>query len=218
MAERAVIFVNGVVDQPELIAARLAGWSDALMVAADRGSHHARALGLRLDAIVGDMDSIGQDERRSFEEAGTVFEIAPAEKDETDLELALLYAVRSGARHLVCVGALGGRLDMAVANLFLLAHPALEGVRVELWNGAQTAWLIRPPGEPVHGQPGDTLSLIPLGGPACGITTYGMKYPLAAETLAPGPARGISNVLLAAEARVDLSEGHLLAVHTPGRA
>lgn len=218
MPERAVILVNGVLDQPARIARRLAGWSDALVVAADRGSHHAAALGLRLDAIVGDMDSIGETERAAFERAGVVFEIAPAEKDETDLELALLYALRRGARHMVCIGALGGRLDMTLANVFLLTLPALTGARVELWDGGQTAWLIRPPGDEISGQPGDTLSLIPLGGPACGITTHALKYPLRGETLAPGPARGVSNVLLAERARVDCTEGCLLAVHTPGRA
>lgn len=218
MADRAVIFVNGEIEQPALIASRLAGWGDALMVAADRGSRHARALGLRLDAIVGDMDSIAEADRRAFEQAGTILEVSPAEKDETDLELALLYAVRHGAVHIVCVGALGGRLDMSLANLLLLAHPALEDRRVELWDGAQTAWLIRPPGGSVSGRPGDTLSLIPYAGPACGITTRDLQYPLRGETLFPGPARGISNVLLASEAQVELVDGCLLAVHTPGRA
>lgn len=218
MPERAVILVNGLVDQPERIARRLAGWGDALVVAADRGSHHAGALGLRLDAIVGDLDSIGEPERAAFERAGVAFETAPAEKDETDLELALLYALRRGASQMVCIGALGGRLDMTIANVFLLTLPALAGARVELWEGAQTAWLIRPPGDEITGQPGDTLSLIPLAGPVRGITTQGLKYPLRGETLAAGPARGVSNVLLAEGARVDLTEGCLLAVHTPGRA
>ena len=218
MTDRAVVFVNGEIEQPALIEARLAGWGDALMVAADRGSRHARTLGLRLDAIVGDMDSIAEADRLAFEQSGVVFEISPAEKDETDLELALLYAARHGARHIVCVGALGGRLDMSLANLMLLTHPALEDRRVELWDGAQTAWLIRPPGGLVSGSPGDTLSLIPYAGPACGVTTHDLQYPLRGETLSPGPARGVSNVLLASEARVELLDGCLLAVHTPGRA
>ena len=218
MAERAVIFANGAVDQPDVIAGRLEGWAGALAVAADRGSRHARARGLRLDAIVGDMDSIEADERAWAEQAGTAFEISPAEKDETDLELALLYAVRHGARQIACIGALGARLDMTVANLFLLTHPALEGSRVEFWNGPQTAWLIRPPGGVVTGQLGDTLSLIPLTGPADGVTTHALKYPLRGEPLFPGMARGVSNVLLLPEARVELAGGVLLAVHTPGRA
>lgn len=218
MAEQAVIFANGVVDHPDVIAGRLAGWAGALAVAADRGSRHARALGLWLDAIVGDMDSIEAEERAWAEQAGTAFEVSPAEKNETDLELALLYAIRRGAKHIACIGALGNRLDMTIANLFLLIHPALEGARVEFWNGPQTAWLIRPPGDDVTGQPGDTLSLIPLSGPVDAVTTHALKYPLRSEPLFPGMARGVSNVLLSTRARVELSDGLLLAVHTPGRA
>jgi thiamine pyrophosphokinase len=218
MAGWAVVLVNGEIEQPALIAARLANCGEALVIAADRGSRHAGPLGLRLDAIVGDLDSISAEERAAFEREGVAFEVSSPEKDETDLELALLYAINKGMRHIVCIGMLGGRLDMAVANLFLLMHPALTAARVELWDGTQTAWLIRPPGDAVPGQPGDTLSLIPLAGSAVGVTTHQMKYPLVAETLVPGPARGVSNVLLEAGAHVDLTEGCLLAVHTPGRA
>ena len=53
-----------------------------------------------------------------------------AEKDETDLELALLAAVDMGADEIKVIAALGGRLDHTLANLSLLALPQLEGIRV----------------------------------------------------------------------------------------
>jgi thiamine pyrophosphokinase len=218
MTRRAVVFVNGEVSEPELIRIRLAAWGDALMIGVDGGSRHAMALGIRLEAVIGDMDSTSEHEWEALEMAGASFEVAPTDKDETDLELALLYAVRHAASHIVCIGALGKRLDMTIANLFLLMHPGLAERRVEFWDGNQTAWLIRPPGDAVTGQPGDTLSLIPLAGPVNGITTHGLKYPLKAESLIPGPARGVSNVLSQARARVDLHSGFLLAIHAPGRA
>ena len=71
---------------------------------------------------------------------------------------------------------------------------------------------------PLHAQPGDTVSLLPLGGDVSGITTEGLKYPLNNEELTFGPARGISNRLEKPSAHVKLSKGLLLAVHTPGRA
>ena len=53
---------------------------------------------------------------------------AERDKDESDTELAVLAAIELGAREIVVVGALGGRrLDHALANLGLLAHPALLG-------------------------------------------------------------------------------------------
>ena len=100
------------------------------------------------------------------------------------------------------------------------ASGTLASCRVEVWSGDQTAWLIRPPGGLIKGESsGDTLSLIPLGGDALGMfPQQNLAYPLHNETLAVGPARGISNVVTASSARVSLHDGLLLAVHTPGRA
>jgi thiamine pyrophosphokinase len=120
-----------------------------------------------------------------------------------------------GARHIVVLGGFGDRIDMSFSNLLLLMHPDLTTVRIEYWYGRQTAWVIRPPGDAIHGQPGDTLSLIPLGGDALGISTHQLYYPLNNETLVFGPARGVSNVLTGSSARVDLASGIMLAVHTP---
>lgn len=218
MDKRAIVLSNGTIDDPALLRRRLAGWGHAAVIAADAGLRHAGPLGLAADLVVGDFDSLDAGRRAGLEAAGVEVHPLPPAKDETDLELALLEAVARGAEQIVVLGAIGGRLDMTLANLLLLTHPRLAGVRVEVWHDAQTAWLIRPPGEDVSGQPGDTLSLIPLGGDAHGVTTTAMAYPLIDEVLAYGPARGVSNVLTDARAHVALRAGLLLAVHTPGRA
>ena len=106
---------------------------------------------------------------------------------------------------------------MTLSNVLLLALPQLVGLDVRLIEGQQTAWLICDEAT-IYGQPGDTLSLIPLGGDALGIRTQGLEYPLNDEPLHFGGARGLSNVLTAPVAHVRLREGALLAVHTPGRA
>jgi thiamine pyrophosphokinase len=216
--QTAIVLVNGQIGEIEVVRARLGSLPDVPVIAADAGARHAEALGLRLDALVGDLDSLGADALARFQAAGVAVERAPTHKDETDFELALLHAMREGAKRIVVVGALGGRLDMALANILLLVHPALASVHVELWNGWQTAWVIRPPGDEMVGQPGDTLSLIPLGDAAVGVTTHRLAYPLNDETLPIGPARGVSNVFEADSAQVDLRAGLLLAVHTPGHA
>lgn len=215
---RAVILANGEIGDEAQARRRLEALRGAMVIAANGGSHHARPLGLHPDLVIGDLDSLAPRLRRELDAAGARIEEAPARKDETDLELALLRAVEGGAQHVVVLGALGGRLDMTVANILLLTHPAFEGVRVELWAGAQTAWLVRPPGGPLPGAPGDTVSLIPVGGEAQHVTTHGLEYPLRGEALLVGPARGVSNVIAAAPARVELGGGLLLAIHTPGRA
>lgn len=210
--KRIVIFANGELPKPERVRAFIQ--LDDFIIAADGGARHCWALNLAPQLAVGDFDSLTAVELVKLEQTSVTLKPFPQAKDETDLELALLEAVRRGAEEITIFGALGGRLDMTLANLQLLTHPALEKIHVEIRSGLQTAWLLRPPGGPVRGQVGDTVSLLPLGGAAGGITTHGLRYPLNGETLTVGPARGVSNVLTQPEAYVELQAGLLLAIHT----
>lgn len=218
MSKRAIILANGAIENPSSLRSRLATWGAAQVIAANGGSQHARHLGLQVDVVVGDLDSFEGTGQPQKAVDGPQLKAFPVEKNETDLELALLFAVQSGAKEVAVLGALGGRLDMTIANVLLLTHPQLSSAHVELWHADQTAWILRPPSAGITGRRGDTLSLIPIGGDAVGITTSGLAYPLREETLASGPARGVSNVLTGDTARVDLVAGSLLAIHTPGRA
>ncbi len=214
MLHRTLILTNGdLLDGPAL-KARIEAWSPEQVIAADGGSRHASTLGLEIDLLVGDLDSIEADQRETLRAQGTQFEYFKAEKDETDLELALLHAVKQGATEIAVIGIVGNRLDMVLANIHLLTLDALKPIRAELWLGRQTAWLIRPPGEVFEGAPGDTLSLIPVKGDVMGVTTTGLAYPLQGETLFFGYARGVSNMMEQEVCRVDLEAGILLAVHT----
>ena len=214
MLHRTLILANGELLEGATLKARIEAWSPDMVIAADGGSRHASKLDLKIDLVVGDLDSMEPAQRETLRAQGTQFEHYKAEKEETDLELALLRAVEQGAAEIAVVGIVGDRLDMVVANIQLLTHEALSSIRAELWLGRQTAWLIRPPGGEFEGAPGDTLSLIPLKGDATSVTTSGLAYPLQEETLTFGPARGVSNVMEQEVCRVDLEAGILLAVHT----
>jgi len=218
MEKRAIVLTNGMIEDPSIIRTRLKDWSDAIVIAADGGYLHAETLGLELHTIVGDLDSISKKTRIGFFEQGIRIQSSPAEKDETDLELALLHTASLGVDKILVLGAIGGRLDMTISNLLLMTLPKLAKVQVEMWVATQTAWIIRPPGDEVQGHPGDTLSLIPLAGTAKGITTSHLAYPLTNEQLRAGLSRGLSNVLTDPTASVELQEGFLLAIHTPSRA
>jgi thiamine pyrophosphokinase len=218
MEKRAIVLANSQIHDPDTIRSRLKEGSQALVIAADGGSLHAETFGLPLDAVIGDLDSLSEDTLAELSAKQVDIQKSPVEKDETDLELALLYAAERGATQIVVLGAFGGRLDMSIANLLLLTYPQLSEIRIEIWNGKQTAWIVRPPGDEIQGKAGDTLSLIPLNGEARGVTTRNLAYPLHDETLPAGPSRGLSNILTSNKASIRLQGGFLLAVHTPGRA
>ncbi len=205
---RAIIFANGVLANPTAEAARLR--PDDWIIAADGGTHHALAAGVVPQLLIGDLDSVTPMERARLETAGSQISVFPARKDETDLELALRFAVKRADEVLV-LGALGGRWDQTLANVFLLA--ACRTCPVRLVDDRQT--LLLAPAR-LDGRPGDTVSLIPLAGDAHGVTTRGLEYPLSDSTLRFGPSLGISNVMTGTEAEVSVREGLVLIVHIQG--
>ncbi len=206
-----LIFANGVLDEVEWIRPYL---SQATAVwAADGGSRHLFRLGHLPDKVIGDMDSLEPELREWLIRNQVPFDQHPLEKDETDLELALLLAAERPGNDIWLFGMLGGRLDQMLANIFLLNHSALVGKTVQLITPTERAWLVRQQTE-IAGKVGDLVSLIPLGGDAQGVGTTGLQWRLQAETLRFGQARGISNRLTAEKATVTLEEGLLLCVHT----
>jgi len=187
---------------------------DPLVVAADAGLAGAHALGLAVDLVVGDMDSVDPALLAAAERAGTEVQRHPAAKDATDLDLALDAARARGADRLVVVTGTGDRFDHALAVALSLAAGRLAGAAVEAWIGPAHLWVVRDR-LAFGGQPGMLVSLIPAHGPARGVTTTGLQYPLHGEDLGAGTTRGVSNVLLGREATVALEEGTLLVI-APG--
>ncbi len=215
---RVVVFANGDLNKGSAVVAALGQGDDGLVVAADGGARLALACDRVPDVVVGDLDSLTPDEVADLRARGAEIEQYPAGKNETDLELALLAAVNRGAAWIRIIGAVGDRIDQTLANITLLTLSELADRDVRLVSGDQTLWLIGPGDHALDGEPGDTISLIPLGDDAQNVRTANMLYPLRGETLRLGPARGVSNVIAAADARVRLDAGTLIVVHTPGRA
>jgi thiamine pyrophosphokinase len=216
--QRALVFANGDLNPGPAVRSALRHSPEALIIAADGGAHMAETLGVQPDVIVGDMDSLSEKDLERLAARGSTVERSSTHKDETDLELALLAAARRGATWIRVIGAMGDRLDQTLANLYLLLLPELAERDARLVAGRQTLWLIGPGTHTVNGKPGDTISLLPLGGDAVGVRTEALVYPLCDETLVVGPARGVSNVMQAGVARVTLRAGTLMVIHTPGRA
>lgn len=210
-AKRAVIFVNG--ELYNLDATHAVLHPGDYIVAADGGLNHIKRLGLKPALVVGDMDSISADELEHLEETGVRIIRFSEEKDETDLDLALKVILSEGFTTIRIIGALGGRLDQTLGNLYLLSKPELADCNVRLDDGQQEVFVIRNSAV-IEGQPGDKVSLIPLGEEVKGVITEGLHYPLQKETLLPHQTRGISNILLRRRAMIKIDDGLLVCVHS----
>jgi thiamine pyrophosphokinase len=204
----AVVFAGGDPPPPHALDGVPVG---AFVVAADSGIEHAVAAGLHVDLLVGDLDSAAPARVAEVISTGTEVERHPPDKDATDLELALDAVAGRGIGDVVVVGIHGGRADHLLANALLLASPRYAGMRVRGHLGDSEVVTVRDRVD-LPGPVGRLCTLLPVGGPATGVVTTGLRYPLAQETLAPGSTRGVSNVVEQAPATVSLRTGVLLAI------
>lgn len=213
---RAVIFANG--HLPDIEAARSLLGADDYLIAADGGADHLMKMGILPEIVIGDLDSVDEETLFQLTSAEVRIEQYPEEKDETDIELALHYAIGLQPSAILIVGALGGRLDQTLANLSILTDPSLPAIDIRLDDGVEEAFFCRASAAnggqaEILGRSGDTVSLIPWNAPVQGVTTAGLGWPLYVETLYPDKSRGISNVMLADKASVRIQAGLLLIVH-----
>ena len=209
MQEQVVVVVaGGDPPRPESVRSVPRG---AYVIAADRGLDHAQALGLQVGLAVGDFDSASAAAVVAAEAAGVRVEWHPVDKDATDLELALDAAIALEPARIVVLAGDGGRLDHFLSTLLLLGSSRYAAVTLDAHLGPARVHVIR--GErTLEGKPGELVSLLALHGPAEGVRTEGLVYPLSGETLEPGSSRGVSNAFAMAAARVSVESGVLLAV------
>jgi thiamine pyrophosphokinase len=165
---------------------------------------------VRAHRVVGDFDSVTPDALSAAEAAGARIDRYPTAKDATDLELAL-EAARAEASRIIVVGGDGGRLDHLLSIALLLGSSAYADRVVVAYLGPATVHVVRSTTR-LTGVPGELVSLLALHGPAHGVRTSGLQYPLHDETLHPGSSRGVSNQFTGEVAQVAIAAGVLLAV------
>ncbi len=204
---RIIIFANG--NLPNLEKARALLRPDDFILCADGGTRHALSLGLTPNLIIGDMDSLPA----TFNLKPETFIRFPADKNETDLELAVNHAITLNPSQILILAALGGRMDQTLANIALLSNLQLATFDVRLADGVEEIFFCRDQAK-VEGRSGDIVSLIPWQGEVTGVFTENLRWHLHHETLYPEKTRGISNEMTADIAAISITSGLLLVVHT----
>jgi len=207
-----LIFANGNLKPGDWVKTYL---SDAsLVIAADGGLHHLRALGRRPDVLIGDLDSVEPSASDELQSSAAELIVHPKDKDASDLELALQYAVANHDEEILIFGGLGGRLDQLLANVLLLTQPHWQGRAIYIVEEHQRAWIITAGSQRFEGDVGDLFSMLPLDGDAHIRRTDGLQWQLQDESLIYGQSRGISNILTADTVVVEVQSGILLCIHT----
>lgn len=185
-------------------------------IGADRGALHIIEQGMTVDLALGDFDSVTIAEKEQIKQHAQQFQTYPAEKNETDLELAVNEALKRQAKQLFFFGVSGARLDHGLINIQLL-YPLLKqkipATIIDRWNmislkAAGKYTLDRNESFPY-------VSFIPFSEKVTGITLgEGFKYPLKNETVTWGSTLCISNELLQEQARFEFTSGYVLMIHS----
>jgi thiamine pyrophosphokinase len=183
------------------------------VIAADGGALALERWGITPQLVVGDLDSLGFDKADELGKRGAKVIPFPAEKDQSDLELAMRYALETGADDIVLVGVFGGRIDHLLANAMLLADAVYRRRGVRAVHGTtQVRAVFANERAAIDGPVGTIVTLLPVRGDAAGVRTQGLRYPLTVETLHFGRSRGLSNVVSSLPAWVSVDQGVLLLI------
>lgn len=204
-----LLIVNG--DCPDSILAQLQHLDTDLLIAVDGGLRHCLALGRQPDFLIGDLDSAAAAQISSLEGGNTQVIRYRAEKDQTDLELALQHAQNENVTHLIVAGISGGRTDQMLCNWLLLGQKRWR-FSIDVIDHSGCGYLVvADKSRTIAVEPGVTISLLSLSHNAGGVTTHGLSYPLSNADLALGSSLGISNLAEADEFTISISQGVLLA-------
>ncbi len=182
--------------------------ADDIIICADGGYKHKAILGRECDMVVGDFDSLG-----SIPDIENKI-VAPTEKDETDMMLAVDYGYGKGYRNFVLLGALGGeRNDHSVANIQLLHYIASKGARGKILHGNEVFTAFYNGTLTLGAENQGYISVFSLSDKSRGVTIKNLRYTLDDATLYSYKPIGVSNEFLGLESEIEVKDGTLLVVY-----
>lgn len=188
------------------------------VICADRGLEFCHRAGLKADIAIGDFDSLDKSHLKIAEEAGTKIMQYPADKEETDFELALKAAYRLGNPSCSVYGALGGRLDHELANIYLMKRFNEMGMHISFIGRRYSVDIMNDKTPYIaDGKAGFTLSVIPLADAVVGMRISGTKFELHGDDMVCGSSRGVSNLITDDHVEISCLAGEaIIVLNNPG--
>ncbi|WP_432665162.1 thiamine diphosphokinase [Wukongibacter baidiensis] len=188
--------------------------SDDFIICADGGAKHLIKMNIVPNVIIGDLDSIDEEHKKKFLEKKVEFQKFPTNKDATDTELALDFALSHNPSEIILIGTLGSRMDHSIANVTLLRKILDKNIKGKMINENNEIYIIDDKHNKLvlSGENNEYLSLIPLSNKVKGVTLEGFKYPLFNAEISFGSSIGVSNEFAKKQGSISINEGLLLVI------
>jgi len=181
------------------------------VICVDGGAKYVRKFGIVPDVLIGDLDSISDEDLEYLMNMKVKVMKYPSQKDMTDTEIAVDYAVDEGFKEVIIIGGIGTRLDHTLANILLAKKLLDKGVKCTLVNENNEITLIKDSIK-IAKEEDVKISLLPLTNVVEGITTKGLYYPLNCEDIEMGSSRGVSNEFKDEVAEISIKSGILIVI------
>ena len=182
-----------------------------LCIAADGGYRNAERVGVRVDLLLGDFDTLG--EPKDVDKRCEILRV-PVEKDFTDTQLAVETAIARGADDIVIIGGLGGRLDHTLSNLAILEDLWARRVFALITDGQNRVRYLNGSSTLIAKSTFPYLSLIAATERVRGVSVEGCKYPLKNKTLTRNLQYAVSNEITGNCALVSVKRGALFIIES----
>lgn len=185
---------------------------DDFLIGVDRGAYFLYVNGIKMDAAIGDFDSVTNIEKEKIiANTKEILSCDPIDKNETDTEMAFHFALKKQPKEILLFGGLGTRFDHSIANIQLLYSGLQAGVESKIIDERNEIQLVNSQ-LVIHKSRFRNVSLLPLTLEVKGITLEGFQYPLNNATIRIGESLGISNVLDGEMGKITVSSGILQVI------
>ncbi len=182
-----------------------------LVIAADGGYVYCKMLGIVPDIILGDLDSVEEEDAREiaeiYKQDPERVVLLPSEKDDTDTLAAIRVGLSEGCKQFLIYGGQGGRLEHTIANIQCLKFLKEQGAVGYLMDGTGMVLVAQNETVRFKKEMEGYLSLFAMDAKAEGVTIRNMKYELDNAVITNSFPVGVSNEFIGEEGEITVKEG-----------
>jgi thiamine pyrophosphokinase len=187
------------------------------VIGVDKGIEMCFQCDITPSILMGDFDSVNGEVLAHYEQSSNVeIQRFQPEKDDTDTQMAISYAIHNGSTQIAIVGATGSRIDHLLGNLQCLCLPLEKNVECYLIDTNNKIMLLNKSIKIRKAkQYGNYVSLLALTNEVTKLTLKGFKYPLKEYTLTnQSGGFGVSNEIIEEEAEIEFQTGILIMIQS----